>query len=413
MNIKTRLAILNFLQFFSWGTWLLSAGAYMIATLNFTGVQVGSVYATMGLSSMFMPPIVGIISDKWLNTDKVYGICHFALAILFIFASQSSTYGLFYISILLISIFYMPTLALANSISYYCLEKENYEPAEAFPPIRVWGTIGFIIAAWLVDLLGVKTGKEQFYMAALSSIILAAYVLLLPKVPIIKSKSTSLAQRFGLDAFYLFKNYNIATFLIFGALIGAALQITSIWGVPFLDDFAVDYKDSFVVRHSVFLMTLSQVSEVVFILAIPFSLKYFGIKKVVLISIFAWVFRFGFLGIGSPEGMGLVYLILSMVIYGVAFDFYFISGSLYINEKTDAKMRSGAQGLFMMMVNGFGAAIGAYLSGIVVDFYTTDGLKDWSSIWFIFAMYAFIVATFFAFIFKYEHSQEPKTLSAG
>ncbi|WP_103068775.1 nucleoside permease [Aquimarina sediminis] len=406
MNIKKRLTILNFLEFFSWGAWLLSAGAYMVMTLGFSGVQVGAVYATLGLASIFMPPIMGIIADRWLNAEKLLAISHLFLVGLFILLTRVTDFDSFYILMFITSMIYMPTLALNNAISYHNLESRGYDSFKSFPPIRVWGTIGFVIAAWIIDLAGYKVGKEQFYIAAFSSLILGIYAFTLPTMPIVKNNDKTMYQRYGLDAFVLLKNKNLAVFFLFSVLLGAALQITNIWGVPFLNDFELDFKDSFVVKHSVFLMSLSQISEVVFILAIPYFLKNFGIKRVVLISMFAWVFRFGFFGIGSPEGIGLLFLVLSMIIYGMAFDFYFISGSLFVDKTANSKIRSSAQGLFMMMVNGFGAVLGAYASGFVVDFYTINGVRDWSTIWYVFAIYALVTGITFMWTFKYKHTKE-------
>ena len=403
MSIKLRLTILNFLEFFIWGSWLLSAGAYMSTTLNFSGLQVGAVYATMGIVSLFMPTLTGVIADKYVSAEKLFGISQFIMAGLFILLVQVTDFNSFYIIMFLISLIYMPTLALNNSISYYILEKNGLDTIKTFPAIRVWGTIGFITAAWCIDFLDLKLSAGQFYFSVIAAIVLGIYVFTLPSVPPSKTEGQSLAQRFGLDAFVLFKQRNIAIFLLFSILLGAVLQITNIWGVPFLEDFAIDYKDSFAVKHSVFLVTLSQVSEVFFILAIPFFLRKYGIKTVILISMFAWVFRFSLFGIGTPEGIGFVFLILSMVVYGMAFDFFFISGSLYVDKEADPKIRSSAQGLFMMMANGFGSIIGGYGSGFVVDFFTENGTKDWFNIWFGFAIYTLIIGIIFAFIFKYKH----------
>ncbi|MFS4467765.1 nucleoside permease [Maribacter sp. 2210JD10-5] len=406
MDIKKRLAILNFLEFFSWGSWLLSAGAYMVETLNFTGLQVGSVYATLGIASIFMPPLLGMVADKFLNAEKVFGICHLLLALLFLTLGQITDYAAFYVLMLLVSICYMPTLALNNSISYFNLENKGFDAVKTFPPIRVWGTVGFILAAWSVDALGFKVSSSQFYVGAVASFVLGLYAFTLPKVPVDNTEAKTIVQRFGLDAFKLFRNRNLAVFFIFSMLLGIALQVTNIWGVPFLNDFEIDYSDSFAVKHSVFLISLSQLSEVLFILAIPFFLKRYGIKKVVLMSMFAWMLRFALFAVGYPEGIGLVFLILSMLVYGMAFDFYFVSGSLYINRETSPKIRSSAQGLFMMMVNGIGFMLGAYASGIIVDFYTTEGMKDWPMIWFVFAIYAMVIGAAFAIFFRYKHKKD-------
>lgn len=405
MSIKSRLVLLNFLEFFAWGAWLLSAGAYMYVSLKFTGLQIGAVYGTLGIASLFMPAIMGIIADKWLNAERVFGLSHIILGILLFWITTVTDFNTFYFIVFLISMFYMPTIALNNSISYAILEKNNFDIVTVFPPIRVWGTVGFIIAAWIVDVLGWKVGKEQFLVSAIASIVLGIYAFMLPACPPVKStEKKSLIQRFGLDAFVLFKNRKMAVFFIFSLLLGAALQITNIWGVPFLEDFALDYKGYFAVEHSLFLMTLSQISETLFILTIPFMLKRFGIKKVMLMSMLAWVLRFGFFGIGNPAG-GFVFLILSMIIYGMAFDFFNISGSLFVEKESKPSMRSSAQGLFMLMTNGLGAVFGAYASGFIIDLYTlNDGTKNWQTIWFIFAAYALIVTIAFAFLFKYKHN---------
>ena len=410
MNIKLRLTILNFLEFFAWGAWLLSAGAYMYNTLQFSGVQIGAVYATLGIASVFMPAIMGIIADRWLNAEKLFGFSHIILSVLLILVAQVTDYQTFYLVVFLVSMFYMPTIALNNAISYSILETNKFNIVKAFPPIRVWGTIGFIAAVWLVDLLGWKLSKEQFYVSALASLILGIYSFTLPACPPAKIENKTLLQRFGLDAFVLFKERKMAIFFIFSMLLGASLQITNIWGVEFLNNFGnIDiYKDSFAVTRSGILMSLSQISETVFILAIPFFLYKFGIKTVMLISMFAWVLRFALFGIGNP-GTGLSFLILSMLIYGIAFDFFNISGSLFVEKEAKPGIRSSAQGLFMLMTNGLGAIIGALSSGFVVDYFTVGGVKDWQTIWFTFALYSLIVAIGFAITFKYKH--DPNSIS--
>jgi len=406
MNIKFRLTVLNFLEFFAWGAWLLSAGAYMYITLKFTGLQIGAVYGTLGLAALFMPAIMGIIADKYLNAERVFGLSHLILGILLFWISGVTDFNTFYMIIFLISMFYMPTIALDNSISYAILEKKGFDIIKAFPPIRVWGTVGFIFAAWIVDLMGWKIGKEQFLVSAIASIILGIYAFTLPAVePSISTKKKSIVQRLGLDAFSLFRDKKMAVFFIFSILLGAALQVTNIWGVPFLEDFKVEYAGYFAVEHSLFLMTLSQVSETLFILTIPFFLKKFGIKKVMLMSMLAWVLRFAFFGIGNPAG-GFTFLILSMIIYGMAFDFFNISGSLFVEKESKPSMRSSAQGLFMLMTNGIGAVLGAYASGFIVDIFTQDGGKDWQTIWFIFAAYALVITIAFAILFKYKHNPD-------
>lgn len=408
MGIKTRLTLMNFLQFFVWGSWLISLGGYMIVTLKFTGGQVGSIYATMGIASLFMPALMGIIADKWVNAEKVYGMSHLIGAVLLLLASQATSFSSMYIIMLLISMFYMPTIALNNTVSYIVLEQKGYDIIKDFPPIRVWGTIGFITAMWVIDFAHWTVSPMQLYVSSAASLLLGVYAFTMPKCrPENKTKGGSIVTALGLDAFALFKQRKMTVFFIFSLLLGAALQITNTFGEPFLHDFATNYKDSFAVAHPGILMSISQMSETLFILTIPFFLRKFGIKKVMLMSMFAWVLRFGLFGVGNP-GSGLWLLILSMIIYGMAFDFFNISGSLFVEKETDPKIRASAQGLFMIMTNGFGAFIGGMGSGWIVDYFTVNGIKNWQNIWFTFAIYAFVVAIAFMILFKYKHN--PKVI---
>ncbi len=409
MGIKIRLTVMNFLQFFVWGSWLISLGGYMIVTLKFTGGQVGSIYATMGIASLFMPALMGIIADKWVNAERVFGMSHLIGAVLLFFASQATDFSSMYIIMLLISMFYMPTIALDNTVSYSVLEKKGYDIVKDFPPIRVWGTIGFITAMWVIDFAQWTVSPMQLYVSSAASLLLGVYAFTMPKCrPENTTKGGSFITTLGLDAFVLFKQRKMTIFFIFSLLLGAALQITNTFGEPFLHDFASKFPDAFGVKHPGILMSISQMSETLFILTIPFFLKKFGIKKVMLMSMFAWVFRFGLFGVGNP-GSGLWLLILSMIIYGMAFDFFNISGSLFVETEANPKIRASAQGLFMIMTNGFGAFIGGMGSGWVVDHFTSNGVRDWQSIWFTFAAYALVVAILFMILFKYKHN--PKAMA--
>ncbi len=408
-SIKLKLTILNFLEFFIFGTWLLSFGKYMFSTLHFTGLQIGAVFMTLGLASLIMPAVFGIIADKWIGPNKLFALLHIVGGIMLVMLARQSDYEGVYLFTLLYLMLYMPTIALDNTISYCILERNNMDVVKTFPPIRVWGTVGFILATWITDYFGWGVNEKQFYFAAAASILLGLYTFTLPDCPPEKSaKKKTLAEALGLDAFVLFKNKKMAIFFIFSMLLGAALQITNMWGEAFLHDFSnIDkYKDTFAVKHNGFLMSLSQISETLFIITIPFFLKRFGIKKVMLMSMFAWVLRFGLFGIGSPTGIGLYAIILSMIVYGMAFDFFNISGSLFVEQETEPKIRASAQGLFMIMTNGLGAIIGAIGSGLVIDYYTDGTVKDWQSIWFAFALYALVIAFLFAILFKYKHEPE-------
>lgn len=413
MSIKLRLTAMQFLQFFVWGAWLISLGGYMGGTLHFEGGQIGAIFATMGIASLIMPGLTGIIADKWVNAERLYGVLHLIGAAALIYASTATTYDQMYRAMLLNMLVYMPTLSLANTVSYNALERYKLDLVKDFPPIRVWGTVGFICAMWAVDLTGFKAAATQLKVAAAAACLLGLYAFSLPACIPARSEKKSLLSAFGLDALVLFKRKKMAVFFLFSMLLGAALQITNTYGDLFLSSFASipEFADSFGVKHSVILLSISQMSETLFILAIPFFLKHFGIKRVMLISMFAWVFRFALFGWGDP-GSGLWMLILSMIVYGMAFDFFNVSGSLFTEMEADSSIRASAQGLFFMMTNGLGAIIGGYASGAVVDAFSVyaegGGLvsRDWTPIWLIFAAYALAIGLLFGAVFRYKHSPE-------
>lgn len=409
MGIKNRLIIMNFLQFFIWGAWLISIGGYLGGTLGFNGVQIGAVFSTLGIASLFMPAIMGIIADKWINAEKLLGICHLTGAMLLFWASTITNPDVFFYVMLLNSMFYMPTIALNNTVSYVVLEQKGYNVVKDFPPIRVWGTIGFIAAMWIVDLFGWKSSSMQLVFSGFSSISLGLYAFTIPACkPENSSRNKSLISRLGLDALVLFKQSRMAVFFLFAMFLGAALQITNAFGGSFLESFNLTHPDTFGVQHPIVLLSISQISETLFILTIPFFLRRFGIKKVMIISIFAWVLRFGLFSIGDP-GSGLYLLILSMIVYGMAFDFFNISGSLFVENEVPSSFRASAQGLFMMVTNGIGATLGGYGSGLIVDLFTKEGISDWPTIWMVFAGYALVLGLIFPFAFKYKHKPQAVT----
>jgi NHS family xanthosine MFS transporter len=406
MSIKFRLTILNFFEFFVFGAWLISLGGYLGGQLHFTGVQIGKIFMTLGISSTIMPAIVGIIADKYINAEKLFGILHILGAVFLFYLAQVNNYDTFFWVILCYLLLYMPSISLSFAVSYSILDNNKFDIIKDYPPIRVWGTIGFIVAMWAIDFLGWTQSPNQFYFTAVFSLLLGIYSFTLPKVPCSTSKSKSLTERLGLDAFVLFKEYKMAVFFIFSMLLGVVLQISNAWASEFLRSFTDGFPDSFAVKHSNILISISQISETVFILTIPFFLKRFGIKAVMLLSMAAWFLRFLLFGIGNPEGIGLMYLVISMIVYGMAFDFFNISGSLFVETETDTKYRSSAQGLFILLTNGLGALIGGYSSGLIVDYFTTDNVRNWNYIWFVFAAYALLLGLIFAVAFKYKHKVE-------
>ena len=407
MRIKLQLILMNFLQFFVWGSWLITIGVYCSKSKGWTFEQFGAVFSTIGISSLFMPAIAGMIADKWLNAEKLYGILHLLGGItLFVIPQVNSPAVMFWV-LLINMIFYMPTIALSITIAYSSLKNKGANLTKEFPPIRVWGTIGFIIALWTIDILGFKASANQFYVASLASIILGLYSFTLPKCPpLAKKMEKSFINVLGLNSFLLFKQPKMAVFFIFSMLLGAALQLTNAYGDTFLSHFEniTDFKDLYIMKHTTIIMSISQISETIFIIFIPFFLRKFGIKKVMLISMLAWVLRFGLLAYGDP-GSGLWMIVLSCIIYGMAFDFFNVSGSLFVETQADPKIRASVQGLFMMMVNGFGAILGSLLSGRIIDkyFISNDGVADWNGIWLTFAIYSLVVTILFAFLFKHKH----------
>ena len=407
MSIKLRLIVMNFLQFFVWGSWLLTIGAYWFQNKHWSGTGFGAIFSTMGIASLFMPSLTGIIADKWINAEKLYGLLQIAGAVvLFTVPLVDNPTTMFWV-MLLNMICYMPTIALAIAVSYNALKNDGKDVVRDYPPIRVWGTIGFIVALWMVSLLHLETSSGQFYVASIASLLLGLYAFTLPRCPPkLGSQDRTLIDRLGLTSFALFKQRNMAVFLFFAMLLGAALQLTNAYGDTFLHDFAnvAQFKDTIAVKYPAIIMSISQISETLFILAIPFFLRRFGIKTVMVISMLAWFLRFGLFAYGDPGG-GLWMIIMSCIVYGMAFDFFNISGSLFVETQCDPKIRASAQGLFMLMTNGVGAVLGSSLSGIIIDRWFTyaDQSKNWHGIWITFALYALAMAILFVPMFKHKH----------
>jgi NHS family xanthosine MFS transporter len=414
MNVKLRLTLMNFMQFFIWGSWLITIGVYWFQNKQWSGSEFGAIFSTMGIASIFMPAITGIISDRWINAEKLLGILHILGSIVLFSLPLVDNPTTFFWVLLLNMVFYMPTLSLSITVAYSALKSDNKDVVKDYPPIRIWGTIGFIAALWVVSISGNEASSNQFYIASAVSLFLGLYAFTLPKCPPLANQvnTKSFVDALGLRAFTLFKQKQFAVFFLFSMLLGAALQLTNAYGDTFLHDFKLvpEYKDLLAVKYPAVIMSISQISETLFILAIPFFLRKFGIKYVMLFSMLAWVLRFGLFAFGNPAG-GLWMIVLSCIIYGMAFDFFNISGSLFVETQIDQKMRGSAQGLFMMMVNGFGALFGSFASGFIIEKFFTfaDQSKNWRNIWITFALYTLALAVVFPFIFKYKHrpAEEP------
>jgi NHS family xanthosine MFS transporter len=408
MTIKFRLVVMNFLQFFVWGAWLITIGAYWFQNKHWGGAQFGAIFSTMGIAALFMPSLMGVVADKWINAEKLYGLLHIAGAVVLFIVPTIDNPGTLFWVMLLNMCCYMPTLSLSIAVAYNALKKNNVDVVVSYPPIRVWGTVGFIVALWVVSLLHLETTAGQFYVAAAAALVLGLYAFTLPACPpkLQALRDRSLLDALGLTSFKLFKSGKMALFFIFAMLLGASLQLTNAYGDTFLHDFAGNpaYQDMIAVKYPAIIMSISQVSETLFILAIPFFLKRFGIKTVMFISMAAWALRFGLFAYGNP-GPGLWMIVLSCIVYGMAFDFFNISGSLFVEGQSDPAIRASAQGLFMMMTNGFGAVLGSSVSGLVIEKFFThaDGGKDWHGIWITFALYSLAVAVLFLILFRHRH----------
>lgn len=421
MNAKVKLTVLNFMEFAVWGAYLTSMGTYL-ARVGMAG-QIGWFYSVQGFVSLFMPALMGIVADRWMEAQRLLSLSHLLAGI---FMLAASVYGyqtgdavqfapLFTLYTLSVA-FFMPTIALSNSVAYSALDQAGLDTVKAFPPIRVFGTVGFIISMWIVDLGGMQSTPLQFGWSGLLSIVMAAYAITMPHCPVSTGSCKSLSDALGLKAFALFRNYRMALFFIFSMFLGVCLQITNGFANPFITSFQnIDaFKDTFGVQHANILISLSQMSETLCILLIPFFLKRFGIKRVMLLAMLAWVLRYLFFAVGDP-GSGVVWFVLSMIVYGVAFDFFNISGSLFVDKETSLDIRNSAQGLFMMMTNGLGASIGTLSAQMVIDRYVNslganaDPMavwQGWNTCWYIFAGYALVVAVAFAIMFRYKHEPE-------
>lgn len=436
--IRTRIALMCFLEFAVWGAYLTSMGSYLCnAGEQFNG-KIGLFYTMQGVVSIFMPAIIGIIADRYIAAQKTLSLCHLLAGLFmagagFVGYSQGSnvSFPLMFSLYSLSVAFFMPTIALTNSVAYNALKKNSYDPDVAFPPIRIWGTIGFICMMLAVNFIKVPSASfqdpdhlsaismqktyHQFYVSGIVSLILAAYALTMPKCQVVKaSGKVSIADALGLKAFTLFKSRQMAVFFIFSMLLGVSLQITNGYANPFISHFAKvpGFEGGWWAENANLLISLSQLSETVCILLIPWAMKKFNIKGVMLIAMFAWVFRFGFFGVGDTGSM-LWAMILSCLVYGVAFDFFNVSGSLYVEQTTDPSIRSSAQGLFMLMTNGIGATLGTLIAQAIINHFTVGqsfgsewllmdkpGTMGWHGAWLVFAAYALVVAVTFIFAFK-------------
>ncbi len=428
-SIKSRLSLMNFLEFAVWGAYLTCMSNYLGRAGM--GAEIAWFYAIQGIVSIFMPTLIGMIADRLIQPQRLLGLCHLVAGLgmfgLFWLGMQSEMPDKsVFITVYTISVaFYMPTLALSNTAAFSILRRAGLDTVRDFPPIRVLGTVGFIVTMWLVNcltldngVLGFTLGENdfkfqytymQFFVSGLLSIVLFLYTFTLPACPLTANRAKqSVAEAFGLSAFRLFKQRRMAMFFIFSMFLGMSLQVTNGYAGPFLTSFKsspiAEIAESFTANNATMLISLSQISEAFCILLIPFFLRRYGIKTVMLMAMTAWVLRFGFFGVGTPDFPGVILFILSCIVYGVAFDFFNVSGGLFVDQNCDESGKAAAQGLFMLMTNGLGATIGTLAAGQIIDHYChwENGVLvgDWTSAWLIFAAYAAVVALLFAILFR-------------
>ena len=442
-HIKLRLIVMNILQWAIWGAYLTSMGNYLVQVG--LGPKIGLFYAMQGIVSIFMPALMGIVADKWLGATKTLALCQFIAGAAMLGAglyaasvesgaiaagmkvAEMFSFPLF-MSLYTISVaFYMPTIALSNSAAYGILEQNGYDTVKDFPPIRVFGTVGFIASMWIMNFCKTSAGTSfqftyhQFIISGVIGLVLVLYCFTLPKIRKAETQGQSLMDALGLSAFKLFRDKQMAIFFIFSMLLGVALQITNGYATPFISHFQglPEFAESWGAKNATAIYSISQIAETLGILLIPFAMKKFGIQNVMLIAMLAWVLRFGLFGLGDT-GSGVWMLILSCIVYGVAFDFFNISGSLYVNERTSGSVQNSAQGLFMLMTNGTGATVGTLSAQAIVNHFTysetvmVNGeemvftMGDWSTCWYIFAGYALVVAILFFILFKAPAKDAPK-----
>lgn len=413
-GLKVQLSAMNFLEFAVWGAYLTSLGNYLGG--YGLGPEIKWFYAVQGIVSLFMPAIIGIVADKWLAAQKVLSLCHLIAGIFMIAAGwygytagENLAFGPLFTLYTISVAFFMPTIGLANSVAYSALTNAGYDTVKHFPPIRVFGTVGFIVAMLVTNFTGFQETCGQMLFSGIVSFVMALYSLTMPACAVSKNADKKgLVDALGLRAFALFKDRKMAIFFIFSMLLGVSLQITNGFANPFISGFKdiAAFADTWGAHNANALISLSQVSETLCILLIPFFLKRYGIKTVLLMAMMAWVFRFGFFGLGNP-GSGVWLLVLSMIVYGVAFDFFNVSGSLYVEQQTTSDIRSSAQGLFMIMTNGIGATVGTLSAQAIINKFVYSQpagseamAQGWSTSWLIFAGYALVVAILFVLIFR-------------
>lgn len=391
MPIKTRLQLstLMFLQYFIWGTWYVTLNTYLGETLGFTATQIGLCYGTFAIAAMISPFFVGLIADKFFATEKVLGFMHLLGAVLLVMAAQATTFQLFYPALLLYTLSYAPTMALSNSLSFHQMDN----PGKQFPGVRVLGTIGWIVANNVIGWMGFTLTVEQLYVGAAASLLLGIYSFTLPHVPPKKEVKASFRELIGLDALSLFKSRSFATLMIASVLIFIPVSFYFGFTASFMSDIGID-PDIIPNRIS-----MGQMAEILFILILPFFITRFGVKKVLFIGITAWLLRFLLFANGDAEsGVWMIYT--GIILHGVCYDFFVVTGQIFVDKEAPDHLKSSAQGLITFATYGLGMVIGTWFAGTTIDRLTIDGTAQWATIWYVPTIIAAAVLVVFIFLFR-------------
>ncbi len=389
MKAKTSiiLSIMMFLQYYIWGSWYVTMGTYMSEFLKSTGIQIGAVYSALAIATMISPFFVGMVADRYFSAQRVMAVLHIAGAALLFLASRVEHNTAFYWTILLYSLVYMPTIALSNSVAFH----QMADPGKQFPVVRVFGTIGWVVSGFMIARLGIEKTPSTFHMAAIISGILGIFSLLLPDTPP-QGKSTSSARSIlGIDAFVLFRDKPYLIFFV--AAIFVCIPLSFYFG------FANLYLNQSGMQNAAGKMVLGQVSEALFILAIPLLFNQIGVKKILIIGMTAWMLRYICFAYGNMDA-GLWMLYAGIILHGVCYDFFFVTGYMYTEKKSNEKIKSAAQGLFTFVTYGLGMFIGTWFSGFVTSHYTVEGAYQWRSIWHVPTLISFAVLICFIFFFR-------------